>query len=412
MGSSGGLLIILLLILAWAGIAKKTKAGAKKNRWPDRRPASKCYFCTTCSKMLASEDEYVKESLANGIDVYYCKACYQKLTEARARKQAAPAPAKKPVAQQAVKPVARQAVKPDAEKLARERAAAQSGPLIEADFLSRTPKDFAAFPREALYPLFNLGRSLDPEYEITCVDVDLRNGRFVREDARQRSYGVFSGGENTYGIIGLEEVKRLAQMLPPDKSAAFAGLREENWRDFVPEEKLRAFESPVVPPRKRVPAGACAPEPDIDAFYLRLELRFASSVCYVRRTGDCWRALYVTTDDMTHHFINLKPEACAEAHILALLTGEAHAMGCHKLYDRRLNGFEAGYVFSLMPADLPDRRPEGVAERRVPISIYGARLAACYRKRGGWVNCADMEGLDKLGDAIRDAAEYGLEPDG
>lgn len=112
MGSSGGLLIILLLILACAGIAKKTKAGAKKNRWPDRRPASKCYFCTTCSKMLASEDEYVKESLANGIDVYYCKACYQKLTEARARKQAAPAPAKKPVAQQAVKPVARQAVKP------------------------------------------------------------------------------------------------------------------------------------------------------------------------------------------------------------------------------------------------------------------------------------------------------------
>ena len=95
MGSSGGLLIILLLILAWAGIAKKTKAGAKKNRWPDRRPASKCYFCTTCSKMLASEDEYVKESLANGIDVYYCKACYQKLTEARARKQAAPAPGRR-----------------------------------------------------------------------------------------------------------------------------------------------------------------------------------------------------------------------------------------------------------------------------------------------------------------------------
>ena len=247
--------------------------------------------------------------------------------------------------------------------------------------------------RMLLWELFETRRD---QGQLTCsyVAIHLRRGTLHRVDSRAVQYGVTMSSQEDVSGLSWQDFRALCK---EHHITRYKGMNADNWRAYVPADALkRAEPKPPEPPMEVNPQELrCDLPEDFDAWYVKLNPRFATNVVYLRRVESGWRMYYTTTSDPASPMLFMSPDSCTEPR-LAFEVRVASAN--RKSWDRLLTPEEFAYARRVLPAAHPAQRPGGKDKDRVPISIYSATLTACYRKDGQWVPAADMKEAAALQD--------------
>lgn len=238
----------------------------------------------------------------------------------------------------------------------------------------------------------------------TYVAIHLRRGTLHRVDSRAVQYGVAMSSQEDVSGLRWQDFHTLCR---EHHITRYKGMNADNWREYVPADALkRAEPKPPEPPMEVKPDELhCDLPEDFDAWYVKLNLRFATNAVYLRRVESGWRMYYTTTSDPASPMLVMPLESCTEPR-LAFEVRVASAN--RKSWDRLLTPEEFAYVRRVLPAAHPAQRPGGKDKARVPISIYSATLTACYRKDGQWVPAADLKEAAALQDIAHKLVTRGV----
>ena len=151
-----------------------------------------------------------------------------------------------------------------------------------------------------------------PDWEIAAAGIDLRKGTPYIWNSRQKSYGFVLGSEDTWEKISFE---KLSSILGTE-------ITKENYHEWLCEEKLgsNAFEQLQdynkkinelrQPGKVEKKASECiyTGANQLDYCYIRLDQRFGSSMAYLRRTEEGYRAFAISGDTLPFELIKVPDE--------------------------------------------------------------------------------------------------------
>ena len=134
--------------------------------------------------------------------------------------------------------------------------------------------------------LFDLEGPTVEGYEAASWVVDVRNGMAYIQDVRRRPDEAL---EYYYTPVEYEQIAQAAGK--EEKNARFAGITEDNWKEYLPEDEIEKRLRPEVQGRIQlspsdIMSGADIP---VDALYIAVRRTDGGGVCFLRHTSSGWR---------------------------------------------------------------------------------------------------------------------------
>lgn len=205
-----------------------------------------------------------------------------------------------------------------------------------------------------------------PDYQKAWAGINIAAGVPYVLQSRQRSYGVFLGGEDDYRRIPWDELKNLCGL----------DINAGNYMRFVPKSAWERLENDNREKPLELPDGKCvySGEKPIDYCFIEISRRFGADGYLFRKSPDGYRAFYISNAVTGENFLPTSGygKVPAESEIDMMLKG----IKGWNIYDRLLTDIEQAYFWNeLFRIEQKDRE--------LWNDIYGATRTLCLYGKSG-----------------------------
>ncbi len=149
--------------------------------------------------------------------------------------------------------------------------------------------------------------SQDKDWEIEILGIDLNSGRPYLELARQKSFGVFSGGENCFCKLSIEEYRKTLERFP-NAPAWAKELNENNWETLL-EQPLKEFSQRCLEKvtnfsrsKLQGPFPKAKGKP-VDSVIIILRQSYGAQAAYFRKLQVGYRLFYARSTDPNFPYV-------------------------------------------------------------------------------------------------------------
>lgn len=240
-------------------------------------------------------------------------------------------------------------------------------PVCTSDrFVSIRKEDFEPSNRY-LHQLFEV--AMESWVYVEYVALDIRNGKPYSCRDEVRHVGGAYGGELFTWEITYDQVREMAASVK--NAGNYAGLNENTWRSFIPQDKLDRCGEPDGKPAE-LKAGKPKGSP-MTEYYVEKHNVHYHDIVYLRKTCQGYRLFYIHS--LGWHYGLLFEFNKTEKMIDEIMN---HKYG-HEFdaYDRLLTPREADAVLALAQKKVPDDKPTAVYGREEQYYMQGARKTRC-----------------------------------
>jgi len=205
-------------------------------------------------------------------------------------------------------------------------------------------------------------------------------------------------------------VREFAKRVSEEAGEKFASFTQENWKDYIPENVMSAFEETVKSCEKPKAKEVRMPLKyrltyDFDAYYIVSHRAQGSCMTFLRRTDSGWRAFSLSAG---HFGLGLGIENnITEQKIIDCFNRCKDSSEIYICSDRKLNQKDMEYVSELMPESHPS---EAIGRSFASGEKHSYNnYTAYYLKGKNWYPCANFKNIEEIYHRISTVAQYEIE---
>ena len=203
-------------------------------------------------------------------------------------------------------------------------------------------------------------------YEKAWAGVNIATGIPFILQSKQKSYGVFLGGEDYYNRISWDQLRNLCGL----------DINERNYMRFVPKSAWEQLEKDNREKPLELPDEQCVYSGDkpIDYYFVKISRRFGADGYLFRKSPDGYRVFYISNAVTGESFLPTPRygKVPTENEIDMMLKG----IKGWNIYDRLLTDIEQAYFWNELL-----RRADNDAE--LWNDIYGSTSTFCLYGKSG-----------------------------